>query len=121
MRTELGTARTKAPSPINSCRAENFLLQTLSFEMETRDQKKKGRGLWELFRVATHGERAGEHLKFMLDDEKAKQLQRQTALYEGRPEVQEPLYERFYTWMRISIYLRMGGERKSINTLFKNV
>ena len=53
----------KDPTPINSRRPDNYLLQTLGFEMEAREHRKKGKELFELYQIAIQGERAGEHVK----------------------------------------------------------
>ena len=48
-----------------------------------------------------------------------KNFQRQIALCSRSPEQSETLYEQMHSWIRISIYCRMGGERRNIKPYFK--
>ena len=63
----------KAPTPINAKQAENFLLQVVKFEREARANLKRDRELWELFKTATKEERAGLHLKAIMEMDVAKE------------------------------------------------
>ena len=102
----------KAPTPINAKQAENFLLQVVKFETEARENLKRGRELWELFRTATKDERAGVHMKAIMETKAAKRQLKTIASFSHIPETQEALYEKLYAWTRMVIYAQMGGTPK---------
>ena len=98
----------KPPTPINSARPESFLLQTMKFEVEAREQNKRGRELWELFRIAITNERAEAHAKTILELSTARKAMAEIVLAKNWPEQQDALYERMYSHVRMAIFMQMG-------------
>ena len=108
---------TKPPTPLVAKQPVQYLTQMMVFEQEARDSQKKGRELWELFRTATKDERAGFHLKAIMEEPQGKMMVKMIAAHDKQPDKQEAMYERLYSWARLLIYMRMGGKDHSIKQI----